>query len=228
MKKVFLTLLASVASVSLASAQLEIGLKVSPAITNIRTDATADQEFVSKSAKFNLGGALVADYFFGQNAAFSTGLALTGKGGTITYRGSALGAGAITREQDISVQYLELPLSIKLFTNEIATDIRLYFQVGGSLATPIGAKINGSKRYTDPDTNVEAKALTHIFFFDANALAGLGAEYQLGQTTKFFGGFSYHRGLVNMDSYFGDERKSDFKDVILKNNVFALDLGLKF
>jgi hypothetical protein len=126
----------------------------------------------------------------------------------------------------ITTQYLELPLSIKLFTNEIATATRLYFQVGGSLNVPIGTRVNGEKFYTDPSNNTSVKAGDYVKFFDADALAGAGAEYQLGTSTKLFAGLSYHRGLVNIDNYFESTRK--FKDVTIKNSGLALDMGIKF
>ena len=224
MKKLLLALLVLAATISTASAQFEIGLKVSPSITSLRAEATSANGFASDGSKLSFGGGLVVDYFFGENYAFSTGLLLSGKGGTIRYADPSLAGQVI--QQKITMQYLELPLSVKLFTNEIAPDIRLYFQVGGSLNAPIGSRLNDSKFYIDPATSKETKANDHVLFFDADALAGLGAEYQLAKSTKVFGGLSYRRGLVDVDRYF--EKTRDFKDVTIKNSGFALDLGVKF
>ena len=230
MKKLFLALLVLAATINTASAQFEIGLKVSPSITSLRAEAPTSSAFKSDGSKFSFGGGLIVDYFFGENYAFSTGLLLTGKGGTITYtdRKNTGGFAGVPfpATQKISMQYLELPLSVKLFTNEIAPATRLYFQVGGSLNVPIGTRINGSKFYTDEATGAETKASDHVRFFDADALAGLGVEYQLAKSTKIFGGVSYHRGLVDIDRYF--EQTREFKDVTIKNSGFALDLGIKF
>ena len=227
MKKLLLTFATLAAASSAASAQVEIGLKLSPSINYFRTDAPSQFNFKNEGARIGLGGGLVVDYFFGENAAFSTGLWLTGKSGEFSYSDPNL-LGTTIKKQ-MGIQYLEIPVSVKLFTNEVAPDIRLYFQVGGTVAAPIGARIDGNKRFTDPGTLSETTALKHVFFFDANALVSIGAEYQLGKSTKTFAGVSYHRGLINLDSYFGDERKSEFgEDVSIKNNVFALDLGLKF
>lgn len=228
MKKLLLTFATLAAASSAASAQVELGLKLSPSINYFRVDAPSQFNFKNEGARIGLGGGLVVDYFFGENAAFSTGLWLTGKSGEFSYADPNPNAGGTVKKQ-MGIQYLELPVTVKLFTNEIAPDIRLYFQVGGTVAAPIGARIDGNKRYTDPGTLSETTALKHVFFFDANALVSVGAEYQLGKSTKTFAGISYHRGLINLDSYFGDERKGDFgSDVSIKNNVFALDLGLKF
>ena len=235
MKKLLLALFTLAATIESASAQVEIGLKISPSITSLRADSPTStaigDNFASAGSKFSFGGGLVVDYFFGENYAFSTGLLLAGKGGTISYNETknATGNGNglnFTNTLKISTQYLELPVSVKLFTNEIATATRLYFQVGGSLNVPIGTRINGEKFYTDPSNNTSVKAGDYVRFLDADALAGAGAEYKLGTSTKLFAGLSYHRGLVNIDNYFESTRK--FKDVTIKNSGFALDLGIKF
>lgn len=212
-----------------AFAQVEIGLKVSPSIAYLRTDSPSSTSFSSENAKFSFGGGIFMDYFFGENYAFNTGLFLTGKGGTISYLDHDLTTHStgIRVEQKIAIQYLELPLTIKLFTNEVAPDTRLYFQLGGSLAVPVQTRINGDKYYTDAyDGNNQTKAGQHVLDIDANLIGGFGAEYQLGQSTKLLAGLSYHHGLVDFDRYF--ERTRGFSDVNIKNSVFALDLGLKF
>ncbi|WBA41592.1 porin family protein [Hymenobacter canadensis] len=224
MKKLLLAALLVGASAATASAQVEIGLKLSPSITNLRTESPSTLGFKNEKSKLTIGGGLVVDYFFGENYAFSSGLQLVGKGGTISYFDPNTSR---RQEQKIGMQYLEVPLTVKLFTNDITTDTKLYFQLGGSVGGAIAAKINGEKRYTDPgNNNTETKASDHIIIPEAAVLAGLGVEYQVGQSTKVFAGLSYHRGLLNIDKYFDNER--DFQDVTLKNSEFALDLGLKF
>jgi len=230
MKKLFFTL-AALAVAPAAFAQVEIGLKVSPSISYLRTNSPSATSFQSESSKLSFGGGIFMDYFFGQNYAFNTGLFLTGKGGTISYLdrnpNPVSSSGSVRVEQKIALQYLELPLAIKLFTNEVAPDTRIYFQVGGSLAVPVQARINGEKNYIDAsNSNSETSAGSHVLLIDANFIGAMGAEYQLGQSTKLLAGISYHHGLVNLDRYF--ERTRGFSDVNIKNSVFSLDLGLKF
>lgn len=224
MKKALLALLFSGATIGAASAQVEIGLKVSPSITSLRVDSPSDYGFRNEGSRVGFGGGVVVDYFFGQNYAFSSGLFLTGKGGTVSYYDES--ANRTRQQQKLSLQYLEVPVTVKLFTNDIATDTKLYFQVGGSLNAAIAGKINGNKFYKDPATNVETKAYKHVILPDAALLGAFGAEYQLGQSTKLLAGISYKRGILNIDRYFDNTRK--FRDVTLKNNEVALDLGIKF
>jgi hypothetical protein len=227
MKKIFLTV-AALALAPAAFAQVEIGLKVSPSIAYLRPDSPAGTSFASEKSKLSFGGGVFMDYFFGENYAFNTGLFLTGKGGTISYNDRTVGGATNVRvEQKIAMQYLEVPLTIKLFTNEVAPDTRVYFQVGGSVAVPVQVRINGDKYYNDPyDNNNQTKAGKHVLDIDANIIGGAGVEYQLGQSTKLLAGLSYHHGLIDFDRYF--ERNRGFSDVNIKNSVFALDLGLKF
>ena len=237
MKKVFLALFTVAATAGTAAAQVEIGLQLTPSITSLRADSPtsgAGHSFKSDGSKLNFGGGLVVDYFIGENYAINTGLFISGKGGKISYTETQAGGNASPSyqvQQNFTTQYLELPVGLKLFTNEVTTDVRVYFQANISAAVPIGTRINGDKYYKDAalDANsgdYETKAGDHVFFIDSNASLGFGAEYQLAKTTKVFGGFSYHRGLIDADRYF--EKKRDFDNVSLKNSSFALDLGIKF
>lgn len=228
MKKIFLTI-AALAVAPAAFAQVEIGLKVSPSISYLRTDSPSATSFKSESSKFSFGGGIFLDYFFGENYAFNTGLLLMGKGGTISYQEpQPLGGSVGVRvSQKIAIQYLEIPATIKLFTNEVAPDTRVYFQVGGSVAFPVSTRINGDKFYSDAyNGNAQTDASDHVFAVDANLIGGLGVEYQLGKSTKFLTGISYHHGLIDLDRYF--EKHRGFSDINIKNSVFTLDLGLKF
>ncbi|RZK31237.1 MAG: PorT family protein [Hymenobacter sp.] len=229
MKKIILTI-AALAVAPAAFAQVEIGLKVSPSISYLRTDSPSSTSFQSENSKFSFGGGVFLDYFFGENYAFNTGLFLTGKGGTLSYiesRNNSPVGTPVRVEQKIAMQYLEIPATIKLFTNEIAPATRVYFQVGGSIGFPVSTRINGDKFFTDAyDNNTQTDASKHVFAVDANLIGGLGVEYQLGKSTKVLTGISYHHGLIDLDRYF--EKNRGFSDVNIKNSVFALDLGLKF
>jgi hypothetical protein len=202
---------------------LEIGLKVSPGIATNRFSSPSGFDFQNENAKFRGSIGIVLDYFFGENYAFSSGLEYGVKGGKISYKpGGDLGGGR--QIDELNIQYLQIPVSLKLFTNEVATDTRIYFQLGASLNGRISSKINGSNFYRINATD-EIKANKRYNFFDADAILGAGAEWQLGTNTKLFGGLSYHRGLIDIDRYY--EKVLD-KDIAVRNNFFALDLGIKF
>jgi hypothetical protein len=203
---------------------LEIGLKISPSISNNRFSSPGNFDFKNENAKFRGSIGLVLDYFFGKNYAFNTGLEYAVKGGKISFKPIP----EFTNEREIdelNVQYLKIPIGLKLYTNEVATDTRVYFHLGTSLNARISSKIDGSNFYKDGSNN-DIKANKRYNFFDADAILGAGAEWQLGANTKVFGGLSYNRGLVDIDRFY--EKALGNKDIAIRHNAFALDFGIKF
>lgn len=221
MKKLLLAI-CFLCSSSAAFAQWEIGIKLSPSIATNRVISPAGLNFEPLNAKTHFGGGVIADYFFGENYAFSTGLIYNAKGAGVSYRDITVDP-AVNRSDEFGIQYLEIPVTIKLYTNDIATDTRLYFQAGGSFDPRISAKVNGNKLDA---ANGDKKYTSYFNLMDITALFGAGAEMQMGESTKIFGGFSYHRGLIDIDDYY--EEKFDNKNIEIKSNYVALDLGLKF
>ncbi len=230
MKKIFFSVALALGLTSAAQAQVEIGLKISPSIGFSRSSGvqtadlsggTAKTELASDGARLHFGGGLIIDYFFGENYAFNTGVELLGKGGTVKATNTIAGVGAASKSFDLGMQYVQVPLALKLFTNEIAPDTRMYFLVGGQLAALVGGSIDGKK-----NTDDGRKATKSFNTFDAGVQTGLGAEMLLGKSTKVFGGFTYQHGLIDvLDKSFANLGGDDFTT---KNSLVSLDLGLKF
>ncbi|PIQ21296.1 MAG: hypothetical protein COW65_09945 [Cytophagales bacterium CG18_big_fil_WC_8_21_14_2_50_42_9] len=206
---------------SAAFAQWEIGIKLTPSIAGNRVVAPKEYNFKSLNAKTHFGGGVIADYFFSENYAFSTGLIYNARGAGIRYDYTPTSGTRQTGSDEFSIQYLEIPVTIKLYTNDVATDTKLYFQAGGSFDPRISAKINNDKLDADDERNSK-----HFNIMDVSALIAAGAEKQVGESTKVFAGLSYHRGLADIDNYYEDQFSS--KNIEIKNSYFALDLGLKF
>jgi len=206
---------------SAAFAQWEIGLKLTPSIAGNRVVAPDNFNFKNLNAKTHFGGGVIADYFFTENYAFSTGLIYNARGAGVSYNYTPATGARLQGSDEFSIQYLEIPVTLKLYTNDIATDTKVYFQAGGSLDPRISAKVNNDK--LDANDNKNTK---HFNFMDISVLIGAGAEKQVGESTKVFGGLSYHRGLADIDNYYEDQFGT--KNIEIKNSYFALDLGLKF
>ncbi len=203
-----------------AMAQIEIGLQVSPTIADNRFIAEDKYNFEKENNSLRLGVGVVADYFFAKNYAFSTGVMYRSKGSEITYNYTAEDGSNINGKDDISLQYIELPVTLKLFTNEVAPSTMIYFQVGSSLNTKVAAQVN-NKKVIDGE-----KVSKRFNIFEADVLLGGGAEMQMGESTKLFAGLTYHRGLTNIDDYYRD--KLNDKNFSLKNNSVSIDFGVKF
>jgi hypothetical protein len=209
---------------STAMAQMEIGIQFSPTISGNRFIAEDRHNFEQSNNTLRLGVGVVGDYFFSNNYAFSSGLMYRSKGSKISYTYMREGGdGQITpaKETDeLTVQYLEVPLTLKLFTNEVAPDIVLYIQVGGALGTKVSGQVDQKKVINGERT------ARRFNIFETSAVLGTGAEMQLGQSTKLFGGITYLRGLSNIDNYY--KKQLGDKNLAIKNNGVSIDVGIKF
>ena len=228
MKKLIFSALFLITALS-ASAQTEIGLKLSPSLAGNRVIANTKYDFQSEGIQPRFGLGIVVDFFFSENYAFSTGLMYNTKGGKISYLDQDTLAPAGQRIEDkYNIQYVEIPVTLKLYTNEVALDTRLYFQLGTSLNTRISATVNGNKVEPDNSKFSGDRTTKRFNIVELDALVGGGLETQLGENTKVFGGVSYHRGLTDVDNYFEKKEIFNDKDIALKNGAFAIDLGIKF
>tara|TARA_X000001036_G_scaffold433423_1_gene471007 strand:+ start:3535 stop:4017 length:483 start_codon:yes stop_codon:yes gene_type:complete len=115
--------------------------------------------------------------------------------------------------ESYDLNYLQVPLSLKLFTNEIAPDISVFFQVGLTLEFKI------FEQALDEDYEFISK----FRFFDTAALIGTGIEYRLGVNTLFFVGTSLQKGLVNIIG----QTNPDYP-LFVRNQIVSINIGMKF
>jgi hypothetical protein len=123
----------------------------------------------------------------------------------------------VERKDVYNLQYVQIPVTLRMYTNEIATDMKLYFQVGGTFDVKLASKFKKLAIADDP-------IIRKFGRFDASILAGAGVELQMGSNTALTGGIRYQRGLINNASKF-DAGVQKFK---LNSDFISLDLGIKF
>ncbi len=204
MKKFLFSLLILLSVGSMA--QVKLGLKLAPVISSNR--AKNDLQTVENDGskmKFSIG--LVADKTLSDTYFLSSGLIYLPK--RIAFR-NADG----TVEEEYKLQYLQIPATLKLFTNELAPDLKAYLQVGSAL------EIKVFDEAEDPSF-VNVEKFTPI---DIPVILGAGIEYRAGINTTLFGGFSYQRGLINAVN----EASAAFEDLQLRSTIFSIDFGVKF
>jgi hypothetical protein len=215
-----------------AFAQLKFGLRIAPtvAFTRVRDDSKTDLpgtdiKYSSNGAGIGFSGGLVVDYFLKPNYAVSSGINFTIKKANIN-AGDDLGA------IDWNLQMLQIPVTMKLYTNELVPDMKLYFQLGGCLDFVISQNQN----------NFSPKGVSTDFVgspfrpIDVSIILGTGVEYRLAESTTLFGGFSYNRGLINMITKYGAFNEyntipgiADANDrYAVRIDMVSLDMGIKF
>ncbi len=194
-----------------AFTQVKIGLQLSPSISSNRIESQSDQFSIKNDGsklKFKFG--IVADFPLADNYYFSTGLLYTTKRVGVTAVETLSGT-SISEEYDL--QYLQIPLTMKLYTNEIVLDTRLFFNLGAN------AEIAISEKFNKDNVIIEDFKL-----FDTSLVLGAGVERKMGANTAVYVAIMYNRGLINPISTSMDIDEK----ILLKNDMIGLDLGIKF
>ena len=228
-----------------ALAQLKIGLRVAPLIAYGRVqdqtkrdlatpvNGSQDIKHTGDAATVSFSGGIIFDYFFKPNYAFGTGIYYTVKRASVD-------AGPLGKA-DWNLQQIQIPVTIKLYTNEIAPDFKLYFQLGGALDFAIAQKLN---KFESDDPSIEEPDGTPLRPIDVSIILGSGVEYRIAESTTLFAGFSYNRGLLNLNNKKGlvneggqdlsavsqalNNRETSSEHYGVRVDVVALDLGIKF
>jgi hypothetical protein len=209
MKKIFFSF-AFLLSVS-AFSQVKIGLRLAPNFSSTSVNSSGVYAgFKPGSTGFRLMFGPNFDFFFQENYAFSTGL---------WYNVKASNIKAPTGEEaKFNVQYLTIPATIKLYTNEITTDVRIYFQVGGTIDIKLSEKSKNDvgKLFSD------GKKIYRPI--NVGPYLGVGAELVLSTSNTVFAGINYSRGVIaNFNDNVGDN-----SSIKTQTGQLALEIGLKF
>lgn len=207
---------------------IQVGLKVSPGLAMGRVidkDSDDGVAFSSGGSDFGFSFGPVFDFpMVKQNVYLSTGAWFSLK--SIKVKRTTL---LSTESSKYNLQYVTVPLAVKFYTNEIAPNLRIYFNLGGTFDIKIAESVAG-------EDNVGLKEAAQdddkklFLAVDGNLLLGTGVQFKVGQTT-LFGGISYLRGLVNaVNSTWtvGDTDIKPYQSLALKNNSVTLDLGIMF
>ncbi|SMD35155.1 Outer membrane protein beta-barrel domain-containing protein [Reichenbachiella faecimaris] len=211
MKKIVPALLL-VSIAFLGYAQPKLGLIVGPSLSMNQVKYIDDGNFdySNDGAAFKFRFGLEADFMLSETYAFSTGAIFAPKRAGFSINPTD---GSAPSTQDYKVHYLQLPVTLKLFTSEIQPDLKLFFQLG----------FKGEIKLFDEPFKEDYDLIEKFHLFDCSFTGGVGVEYGAGINTVLFGGIFYDRGLVNIV-------KSSIADNSLTSKMHTLDLklGLKF
>ena len=187
------------------SAQTKLGLKLAPVIASNRvTNDAQDVDDDGSALKLSVG--LVVDKPLSEAYFLSTGLIYVPKQ-------SAFRTDSATSEE-YTLQYLQIPVTLKLFTNEVAPDFKVFFQVGGAIELKV----------FDEPKQPDFEVIEKFNPADFSVILGSGVEYRAGINTTIFAGISYQRGLSNTVS----ETIAGADDLQIRNTIVSIDLGVKF
>lgn len=215
MRKTTLAVVFSILFFGQLSAQdYKIGIKIGPTISFARTgtdgpDTSIDGDGTSARILF---GAFV-DFGFKENYFFHTGINYATKKTNITFSDPGLIGGNQIRES-YAHEYLQLPLLLKLFTNEVTLDTKVYFNFG----------VIPEVRLSTSNDDVDLVAISQFQSFDLAGNLGGGIERSLGPHTRILLGLNYNIGFLNMVK----EQDEGLDKFNVKSNLLALEVGIKF
>lgn len=239
MKQYLLVAVAALFAIS-ASAQdfqkYKIAFKINPNI-GWMTPQNNSMEATGSSLRFGFG--IATDILFTENYAIGTGLNIDNMGGAITYltqQTEFLGQPEesifiVEKERDFNLKYVEVPVTLKMRTNEIGY-ITYWGQFGLGLGVNWRANADDTDNYlrefddsnwnaTDKadysDANIEIS--DDINLFRASLIIGAGIEYNLSGSTSVVAGLTYNNGITNIfhKDVLGIERQQDESPLINSN-----------
>lgn len=193
--------------------KFRMGFKASP---NLSWMQPRDRHFVNEGTAARFGFGFVADIFFAPNYAIGTGVNIIRNGGNLSYLElERIGSEELIfrRTRSYSNQYVEVPFTFKLRTNEIGY-MTYWAQFGFGAGININARGDDEKNYlfekgtedgpvdwwpTSRETVFQDNSSfsEDVRLFRASMIIAMGIEYSLAGTTSLLVGVTYNNGLTN-------------------------------
>jgi hypothetical protein len=228
MKKIIILITLLIACSQIIQAQdakkLKIGFQFTPELTWLKPKSKILEKTGNKMG-YDFG--LVVDYSFAENYALTTGVNVSRANGGLRYldttrfntqpetlydKGSTV---------DYRIQYLELPIALRLKTNEIG--YMTYFGVFGIVP---GVSISSKGSYGNsatPNTKFELENINKdITLPNVSMLLSAGAAYSLSTNTSAFFTLNFYNGLIDVT-----RNPKGFKSKAIMNRL-GLSLGIMF
>ncbi len=220
-----------------ASAQnsgFAFGLKLGPGFdwTGSTTGAA-----VSEGMRTGFGVGVVAEYYFADNYAITTGVNVNMNRGHYSFQNAHLDSVAGLQPFSVDRYYkstiYEIPLMLKMVTNELGgIPLRVYAQVGAGIGYAQKVKVKDSyEGFTGEDYVATNKEYSNL---RTSLKIGAGAQYALDESTRVFAGLYFsHDFLNNINSispnYYGNyyENGEDIGDRETKLNVLQNRIGIE-
>lgn len=194
--------------------RVRLGIKVAPAINWMKPNTKNIQ---GNGTKLGFSYGLMLDYNFTKNYALATGLEVCYRGGKLkdkTYSVNILDE----REGVFNLQYLQLPVTIKLKTNEIGP-MTYFGQIGLETGFNISAK--GSDWNLGAQSGDKENIRSQVTPFNLALLVELGAEYAIGGHASLMISAYFSNGFI-------DIMRTVNPNLDARSNAVGLNVGVFF
>jgi len=196
-------------------AQIRFGVVAHPQYTWMASE-TAD--VTNRSGKIGFNGGLILEKYFAENYALMSGITISVQGGKLSYEDTLhyVVNDAQVRilpetKLDYSLQYVQIPLGLKLKSNEIGYTT-FFANLGFTAGINIKARLKDSEKQIQ-DENISEE----IKLFDLGYHFGGGIEYSLGGNTSILAGITFVNGFVDVTGR--NEDKISLKNISLRMGI---------
>jgi len=226
MKKTFFSLLFFTWSFALLAQDdtgFKLGFKIGTpiAFNSVKsTENGIDASTNGSSLRFMAGP--IADIVWTERYALTTGILFTTKQANYAASISGLG-GAGNLSEKYGLQYIQIPVGLKLFTDELFENGKGFVNFGVQPELLVGSN-RKSGNYTDSQGR-SASLIKKFSPLDFGMFIGVGVEYKIGNN-PVFGGIGYQRSFINVVSKYDDS--TIIRDFLsIKQNLFTIEVGVK-
>jgi len=216
-----LTMMSFAQATKTTTNKYRLGFKVSPNISWLASD-NSNMTVGEKSLHFGYG--LNFDIFFAENYAIGTGFNINNTGGKYSYYAEYTGddvdamGTALTNmkqvgsiERDLRLQYLQIPFTFKMKTNEIGY-LTYWGQFGLGLNMNLKALSNDNIDYlfyqnkntfaweksNRESTTISSNDIKNeVNIFSSNLIFAAGVEYNLSGNTSILAGLTFQNGFTD-------------------------------
>lgn len=191
---------------SMAQSSFQLGFRGTPNISWLKPDSKnvdADGSILG----FNYG--VIADFNISERYSFSTGVESVTTGGKLNMKD-------ISTKAEYKVKYVEVPLSLKLKTNQIG-----YITYYGQFGVGVGINYDSEAEFSILGSKVtDERYSDKISIFRGSIIMGLGAEYNISGNTSIVLGLTFNNGVTNL---FNKDGKDFMKDANKDENGIKID-----
>jgi len=225
------TLLPQIVSAQLKTTDFQFGFKIAPNFGWLKPD-TEGYDFKGLRLGFNWG--FVAEYKMSENIRLQSGFNVLMHGGKLEYAhaittntqsGTINETGTMLRRY--SFKYIEIPVVVKMTTNEIGY-FRYFGVIGLGTGLNISAKAVDEFSVTDPVDRLvkgEPKIKSSTRFVREALILGLGAQYNFSGNTDLVFGVNFNNGFTNVLK--GSNKVTGFSETAISNFI-ELNIGVLF
>lgn len=227
MKKISLLFLSSILTVA-SFAQVTIGLRASAVVCmdRVKDLNNADgYDFSNNGSGLRFAVGPNFDFKISDNYAFSTGAWYLSRrsGLKITDDRFIKFPNNQSSVDLVSLQSVQIPITFKVYTNEISTNLKLYFQLG-ALAT-----FNFYEKFKTQTPGLVGAYQNKYDVFDISAYMAAGINYKIGESNALFAGLYYSRGLTNVMNGSTSPSGERFNKAAKYNmDLIGLEVGVNF